>query len=262
MASITFRQSTKYGTEPYAVLTVTQQSQNTTAKTSTIAYTLTLYRPSNVSSSTNKSYSIVINGSTVKSGKYSIKGSGTKTIASGTTTVAHNSDGTKTLSFSGSVQFGITWSGTSIGTITNSGSMVLTKITTAAVMPSVLNISGHAEVGGSIHISLTTYSQWSRHVITVSSGSNSYTYPESVFSGGIFEFPASRYNSWFASGVDEIPLTFTVVTYDYDQVNVGTTTDTVTLYKPVSATENTSSIYIYDGSIWEPCVGHIYVQEE
>lgn len=260
MASITFRKSTKYGTEPYAVLTVTQQSQNTTNKTSTIAYTLTLYRPMNVSSSSNKSYSITINGSTVKSGTYSISGSGTKTIASGTTSVAHNSDGTKTLSFSGSVQFGITWSGTSIGTLTNSGSMTLTKISTEASMPSVLNLGGNAVLGGSTEMAIYSYAQHNSHTITVSSGSNSYTYPNRYFSGGTIEFPADRYASWLGSN-ESIELTFTATTYNISGTSLGTTTDIMTLFN-TSQVEviDDKGVYVYDGSTWKPYYGYIYVQ--
>lgn len=143
MASITFRQSTKYGTEPYAVLTVSQSSQDAANNFSKVAYSLTLYRPSNVVSSASKSYSININGTT-KSGVYTIGGKGTKSIISGTINVAHNANGTKTLSFSGSVQFGVTWSGTSIGTISNSGSMTLTTINRSMPTLSFENSAGAA----------------------------------------------------------------------------------------------------------------------
>lgn len=131
MASITFRKATTYGTEPYAVLTVTQGTQSVENNTTVLNWSLVLYRPMNVTSSASKSYSVNIDGTT-KSGTYTIGGSGTKTIDSGSVTVTHNSDGTKSISFSGSVQFGVTWSGTSIGTISNSDSMPLDTIPRAS----------------------------------------------------------------------------------------------------------------------------------
>lgn len=124
MATITFGQS---GTRPYCTLSVTQQSQNVSNNTSTVKYVLTLIRPYNVSSTATKSWSCTING-TKYTGSGSIGGSGSKVLLQGTQTITHNSDGTKTFSFSGSCQLDINWSGTQLGTITGSGSMTLTKI--------------------------------------------------------------------------------------------------------------------------------------
>lgn len=124
MAVITFGKS---GTRPYCTLEVTQQSQSVANNTSTIKYILTLVRPSSVSSSATKSWSVTVNG--IKhSGSGSIGGSGNKVLLSGTQVIQHNADGTKTISFSGSCQLDINWGGTQLGTITGSGSMTLTKI--------------------------------------------------------------------------------------------------------------------------------------
>lgn len=124
MATITFGQS---GTRPYCTLTVTQQSQSAQNNSSTVSYVLTLVRPSAVTSSATKSWSVTINGSTY-SGSGTIGGSGNKTLLSGTVTIPHNADGTKTLSFSGKCQLDINWGGTQLGTISGNGSMTLTPI--------------------------------------------------------------------------------------------------------------------------------------
>lgn len=124
MATITFGKS---GTRPYCTLEVTQKSQSVANNTSTISYKLVLHRPSKVSSTASKSWSCTING-TKHSGSGSIGGSGDKTLLSGTQTITHNNDGTKTISFSGQCALNITWSGVSLGTISGSGSMTLTKI--------------------------------------------------------------------------------------------------------------------------------------
>lgn len=124
MATITFG---KTGTRPYGVLTVTETSTSTANNTSTLSISLVLKRPYSISSSATKTASCTINGTTYNwSG--SIGGSGDKTLISKTQTVAHNNDGSKTISISASISLNITWSGTYVGTISGSGSMALTNI--------------------------------------------------------------------------------------------------------------------------------------
>ena len=124
MASITFGQS---GTRPYCILTVTEKSQSAQNNSTTVQYTLTLVRPSAVTSSATKSWSATINGTTY-SGSGTIGGSGNKTLLSGTVVIPHNADGTKTISFSGKCQLDLNWGGTQLGTISGNGSMTLTPI--------------------------------------------------------------------------------------------------------------------------------------
>ena len=141
MASCTW--SSPLSGSPSVTLTVTQSSQSVANNTSTVSYSLVISRPYNISSNASKSYSITINGSTVKSGTTTIGGSGNKTIASGTTTVSHNADGTKSISFSFSQTLDITWGGTWIGTASASGSMSLSTIpraTTPALSPSTVDM--------------------------------------------------------------------------------------------------------------------------
>lgn len=152
MASCTYNPQIN-SVNPYAVLNVTQQSQNVTANKTTVRYELLLYRPSKISSSANKAYSIVVNGKTVKSGTTTIGGSGTKSIASGTTEITHNADGTKNISFSFSLAFDIDWNVGHIGTGRANGSMNLTTIpraTTAVLTPR------NVYLGGTINIDLSS----------------------------------------------------------------------------------------------------------
>lgn len=138
---------------PYAVLNVTQQSQNIETNKTTVRYELLLYRPSKISSSANKAYSVVVNDKTVKSGTTTIGGSGTKSITSGTIEIPHNSDGTKSISFSFSLTLDITWHGTWVGTGKANGSMNLATIpraTTAVLTPSDVYL------GGTINIDLSS----------------------------------------------------------------------------------------------------------
>ncbi|NBI08366.1 DUF859 family phage minor structural protein, partial [Senegalia massiliensis] len=104
-----------------------------------------LYRPRQVYSSASKSYNIKINGTTVKSGSTTIGGSGTKTIASGTTKVYHNSNGTKkNVAISFYQEVSITWSGVATGNASKSGTMDLTTIPRYAKITSfsISNITG------------------------------------------------------------------------------------------------------------------------
>ncbi len=144
MASITFGQS---GTRPYCILTVTEQSQNVQNNTTTVSYVLTLVRPSPVTSSATKSWSVTINGVTT-SGSGTIGGSGNKTLLSGNQVIAHNSNGTKTLSFSGKCQLDINWGGTQLGTISGNGSMTLTPIQRYATVNQ--NLSARTETTATI----------------------------------------------------------------------------------------------------------------
>lgn len=76
-----------------------------------------------------KSYSAVINGATVVSGNYDINGkTGTYTIASGTKEVA-KATSAKSIPFSCSMAFNLTWSGVYGGTKSASGSMSIPAIT-------------------------------------------------------------------------------------------------------------------------------------
>lgn len=146
---------------PYAVLNVTQQSQSVASNKSVVRWELVIYRPSAISSSASKSWSVTING-TPKSGTTTIGGSGTKTIASGTVDVSHNSDGTKSISFSFSLQFDITWNGRWIGTGSASGNMALSTIpraTTPSLNPTTVTM------GNSITISLPRASSSFTHTL-------------------------------------------------------------------------------------------------
>lgn len=112
---------------PYGVLTVKETATSTANNTSTLSISLVLKRPSSISSSATKTASCTING-TKYTWSGTIGGSGDKTLISKTQTVTHNTDGTKSISIAASIDLDITWGGVSIGTISGSGTMTLTKI--------------------------------------------------------------------------------------------------------------------------------------
>ena len=123
--SITLSSGVSYA--PYGVLTVTETATSIPNNTSTVSVSLVLKRPYAISSTAPKSASCTINGTTYTwSG--TIGGSGDLTLISKTQTVTHDSDGSKTISLSASITMEITWSGQWIGTVSNSGSLALTKL--------------------------------------------------------------------------------------------------------------------------------------
>lgn len=141
-------------------MTVTQRSQDLSKNSTIVDYRLEMNRPSYVSSSTNKSYSIRVNGSTVKSGTTKIGGSGTLLIASGQTSVTHDSDGEKELTFGFTFTYDITWAGVHLGTATKDGKMRLTTIPRATT-PTLDKKS--ADLGTTITISLKAASSNFKH---------------------------------------------------------------------------------------------------
>ena len=156
------RTNTAFG---YVQLSWSLSSQSIENNTSTIAYTLSIYRSSNISSTASKSYSININGSTVASGSTTIGGTGTKTIKSGTVVIPHKADGTKTFAFSFSQQIDITWSGSWIGTVTGSDSGTLTTIPRATTP--VLSASS-VDMGTAVTITMSRASSSFTHTLTFS----------------------------------------------------------------------------------------------
>ena len=111
---------------PQVRLTVTESSS---ATTSTLAWTLEYVAHGfAASTSTAKSYTAVVAGETVASGTYSINGkTGTYTIASGTK-VINKTTSSQSISFSCSMAFNLTWSGTYGGTKSASGSITIGAI--------------------------------------------------------------------------------------------------------------------------------------
>lgn len=169
-------------------LTWSQSSQSIESNTTAISYTLSIYRSSAISSSAAKSYSIKINGVTVASGTTTIGGSGTKTIKTGTTTIAHNADGTKAFAYSFSQQIDITWSGSYIGTVTGSGSNTLNTIpraTTPVISPS------NVTLGQTLTITLNRASTAFTHTLSYSFGSASGTIASSVATSYAWTIPLS-----------------------------------------------------------------------
>lgn len=127
-------------------------SQNVANNTTVVGWNMQLVAGTSgkISSTASKDWSVTVNGT-----KYSgtntvgIGNNATKTLASGTTSVAHNSDGTKSFNYSFSQEFAITFSGASIGTKSGSGSGTLTTIpraTTPTLSASSVNMGSSVTI--------------------------------------------------------------------------------------------------------------------
>lgn len=117
---------------------------STADNTSTISWKMELIAIANgaISSSASKSWSVTVDGKTWSgTNTVGISSNSTKTLASGSKVITHNSDGTKTFSYSFSQAFNITFGGSSIKTKSGSGSGELTAIARAATITSAPNFT-------------------------------------------------------------------------------------------------------------------------
>lgn len=106
-------------------------SQSVANNSTTVSWSLKLVSTSSgrIESTAQKDWKVTVNGTSYSgTNTVGIGNNSTKTLASGSTVIKHDADGTKTFSYSFSQEFGITFSGSSIGTITGSGSGTLNTI--------------------------------------------------------------------------------------------------------------------------------------
>lgn len=146
-------------------LTVTQKSQSLASNNSTADWSLKLKAGSKYyqNSSTTDTFKVVIDGTTVYNQAKAIwfnSGNTEITIASGSTTVGHNADGTKSISFSCSYAPGKTASYYP-SAMSGSGSMGLTTIPRAS---SFGTITGNT-IGSNLTVNITRNSTAFTHVL-------------------------------------------------------------------------------------------------
>ena len=143
-----------------------QDSQSIANNSSVVGWHLQLIASGgSISSSASKSWSVTVNGSNYSgTDTVGVSNGATKTLASGSTTIAHNADGTKTFSFSFNQQFDISYSGVGwIGTKSGSGSGTLTTIPRTSSVSST-----SANIGENITISISRASSSFTHTLSYS----------------------------------------------------------------------------------------------
>lgn len=179
-----------------------QSSQSIANNNSVVSWSLQLIASGgSISSSASKSWAVTVNGSNYSgTNTVGISSGTTKTLASGSTTIAHNADGTKSFSFSFSQQFDISYSGVGwIGTKSGSGSGTLSTIPRTSSVSST-----NANIGENITITINRASSSFTHTLTyafcgltgtiatkTSSTSVSWTLPTSFYA----QIPNSK-SSW------------------------------------------------------------------
>lgn len=163
---------TSYDTLKFTWAQVSQSIANNTTK---ISWVLQLIAGSSgrISSTASKDWSVTVNGSTYSgTNTVGVANNATKTLASGSTTITHNADGTKSFSYSFSQEFGITFSGSTIGTKTGSGTGTLNTIPRATT-PTVSSSS--VNMGSAVTISTPRASSSFTHDLAYAFAGSSYT---------------------------------------------------------------------------------------
>lgn len=214
-------------------------SQNINGNYSTINWKLQLKATSNgrISSTAPKDWSVTVNG-TKKSGTNTvgISAGATRTLASGSTKVNHNSDGSKTFSFSFSQEFSITFSGSWIGTKSGSGSATLNTIP-RATQPTLSKSS--IALGTSVTINLPRASSAFTHRLTYKIGTKSGTISTNATTSASFTPPVSLADQITNDTSGKITITCT--TYN-GSTSLGSKTATLTVTVPSSVAPTITSI--------------------
>ena len=208
-----------------------ENSQSIANNTTTIGWKMELISGSSgrIDSSTSKTWTVTVNGT-----KYSgtntvgIANNDTKTLATGTTTISHNSNGTKTFSYSFSQSFsGITFSGTSRGTKSGSGSGTLDTIPRASSLT-----ASNGTLGTEQTLTINRADNSFTHTITYKCGSASGTIATKTSGTSVSFTPAISLASQNTVGTS-VSVVFTLTTYS-GSTNIGTATKTISCTIPES----------------------------
>lgn len=218
-------------------LELAQVSQNIANNTSTVSYTF--YTKSRSSSGGFYNYyhtgktSIVINGKTVhsQSGRdFDVRNGKVQQLASGTTTVAHNENGTKSFSFSASL-----WSSGGTGNI--SGNFTLSKIPRASSF-SLQNTSGtnisSIYAGNTVKIAINKKVSSFTHTIKLSYSGTSETVANKTTSNSVNWSNSENVMTNYMKNLKSMNLIFTLETYD-GSTRIGSSSKNLTLNVPSSA---------------------------
>ena len=230
-------------------LSWTLSSQSVEKNTSTISWTL---KGSGSASGyvMSGAFKAVINGVTVYTSEPRIELRNTTTVASGTATIAHNSDGTK--SFSLSCEAGIY---TYAVSATASGTHTLTTIPRASTISAT-----NTNMGSASTITITRASSSFTHTLTYSFGNATGTIATKTTSTSVSWTPTLTLANQIPNAVSG-KCTITCKTYS-GTTEVGSKTCTMTLTVPSSVKPTITSLTAarVDGTV--PTSWEIYVQSK
>ena len=219
------------------------KSQSVANNTSTISWKLELIATSSgrISSTTSKHWHITVNGTEYSgTNTIGISNNSTKTLASGTTTISHNPDGTKTFSYSFSQEIAITFSDNFIGTKSGSGTGTLTTIPRKSTLS-----ANDGTLGVAQPLTVTRQSSNLTHTITYSCGSASGIICTKSSSTGIAFTPPLSLASQNTTGT-KVAVKFTITTYS-GNTSLGSNTKTIACSIP-SSVKPSCSISVSDAA--------------
>ena len=229
----------------------TAGTQNTTSNYTPVSWKLQLISSNssaNISSSASKDYSVTVDGKTWSgTNTVGLSGGATKTLASGSKNIYHSSDGTKTFNYSFSQEFEITYSGSSIGTKTGSGSGTLDTIPRGSVLGSISSFT----FGNAINIPITKYSSSFYDVLTISVGGTTIKTVNGITNGTDVTFTSTELNNIYAKlpSATKGTVTFKLTTKTSSSGStVGTSTKTATGTIPSSVKPTISGITLAEAT--------------
>ena len=196
----------------------------------------------NISSSASKDYSVTVDGKTWSgTNTVGLSGGSTKTLASGSKNISHTSDGTKTFNYSFSQEFAITYSGSSVGTKSGSGSGTLDTIPRGSVLGTISSFT----FGNAINIPITKYSSSFYDVLTISVGGTTIKTVNGITNGYDVSFTSTELTNIYAKlpSATKGTVTFKLTTKTSSSGStVGTSTKTATGTIPSSVKPTISGI--------------------
>lgn len=213
-----------------------ESSQSAANNTTTISWKLQLIAGSSgrIDSSVSKDWSVTVNGTNYSgTNKVAISNNSTITLASGTTTITHNSDGTKSFNYSFSQEFAINFSGSYIGTKSGSGSGTLDTIPRKSTLT-----ASNGTLGTPQMLNINRASSAFTHTITYKCGSATGTVVTKTDATGVSWTPPLSLAQQNKTGTS-VSVTLTITTYS-GSTNIGSNTKTITCAIPSSVKPSVS----------------------
>ena len=185
-----------------------QTSQSVANNTTTISWKLELIAKTygTIYSSVSKNWSVTVNGN-----KYSgtntvgITAGQTITLASGSTTIPHGNDGSKTFSYSFTQEFGITFSGVYIGSKSGNGTGTLNTIKRVSVLGTINSFT----IGNAITIPITKYQASYTDTLSVSLNGTTIKTVSSITNGYSLTFSDEQLQTIYSLMPNSTIATFT-----------------------------------------------------
>lgn len=228
--------------------------QSVTNNTTTVKWKLELVAGASgqIISSVYKNWKVIVDGNTY-TGQclIGVSNNSTITLASGSTTVSHKSDGTKTFSFSFYQEIGITFNGTYIASASGSGSGTLNTIPRKSSLTVPNGTLGVLQA-----VTVTKQEASFTHTVTYSCGSLSGTICTKVSDNYVNWTPPMDLATQNTTGTSVI-VNFTVETFN-GSASVGTSTATAVYQIPASVTPYMAST-LSDPTGWYDVFG-AYIQ--